>query len=162
MLTTVIAILYVDKWGRKPILYFGLVTTSVSLLLLGLLFHMGIHTLLSKHLAVFFVLTFIFGFAVSLGPIMWLICAEIYPTQGRDLGMAVAVSSNWIFNAVVGGTFLTLLDVCGPSKTFALFGICGVISLFIIKMFTPETKDVSLEHIEKNLLAGARCRELGR
>lgn len=162
MLTTIIAIMYVDKWGRKPILYFGLVTTSLSLLLLGYLFHLGIHSIESQYLAVALVLTFIFGFAVSLGPIMWILCAEIYPLQGRDFGIAVTTSTNWICNAIVGGTFLTLLTSFGAPKTFALFGLCGVVSLFIIKGFAPETKDVSLEQIEANLLAGKPCRKLGR
>lgn len=162
MLTTVIAIMYVDKWGRKPILYFGLCTTGASLLLLGYLFDNGIHGAISQYLAVVLVLTFIFGFAVSLGPIIWILCAEIFPLQGRDLGISVTTSTNWICNAIVGGTFLTLLADFGPAKTFVLFGLCSVIGLFIIRGFTPETKDVSLEEIESNLMAGKRCRELGR
>jgi len=162
MLTTIIAIFYVDKWGRKPILYFGLVVTSLSLLCLGYLFHIGIHGVVSQYLAVALVLTFIFGFAVSLGPIIWILCAEIFPLQGRDIGIGVTTTTNWICNAIVGGTFLTLISTYGAPSTFALFGICGVISLVIIKFFAPETKDVSLEQIEANLLSGKACRNLGQ
>ncbi len=162
MLTTIIAIFYVDRWGRKPILYFGLVITSASLLLLGYLFHYGIHNMVSQYLAVAFVLTFIFGFAISLGPIIWILRAEIYPLQGRDFGLVVTTSTNWICNAIVGGSFLTLLADFGAPSTFAFFGICGIVSLIIVKFFAPETKDVSLEHIEANLLAGKPCRQLGQ
>ncbi len=161
VLTTIIAVMYVDRWGRKPILYFGLVTTSLSLLLLSYLFHIGIHTEVAQYLAVALVLTFIFGFAVSLGPIAWIICAEIFPLQGRDAGVAVTTATNWITNAIVVATFLTLVSTYGASSTFGLFGILGLISLAIVIRFIPETKDVSLEKIEANLLAGKACRHLG-
>lgn len=161
-LTTIIAIIYVDKWGRKPILYFGLVLISFSLLMLGYLFHAGVTNLVSQYLAVVLVLTFIFGFAVSLGPIVWIICAEIYPLHGRDVGITVTTATGWICNAIVSGTFLSLLTTYGAPRSFALFGLCGVISIAFIYYFVPETKGVSLEHIEQNLVAGKRCRNLGR
>jgi SP family galactose:H+ symporter-like MFS transporter len=161
VLTTIIAVMYVDRWGRKPILYFGLITTSLSLLCLSYLFHVGIHTETSQYLAVALVLTFIFGFAISLGPIAWIICAEIFPLQGRDAGVAVTTATNWISNAIVVATFLTLVADHGASSTFGLFGILGLISLVIVIRFIPETKGVSLEKIEANLLAGKACRHLG-
>lgn len=162
MLTTIIAIFYVDRWGRKPILYFGLVTTSLSLLFLGYLFHVGITGIVSQYLAVALVLSFIFGFAVSLGPIAWIICAEIYPLRGRDIGLGVTTSTNWIANALVVVSFLSMVQYLGTPKTFAFYGLCGVISFVVVLLFIPETKGVSLEHIERNLLAGKRCRDLGK
>lgn len=161
MLTTFIAVGYVDRWGRKPILYFGLTTTTISMLLLAYLFHVGIDNTVSQYLAVFLVLTFIFGFAVSLGPIIWLLCAEIFPIKGRELGLVITTGTNWICNAIVGGTFLTLLAAHGPSYTFGLLGIIGFLSFVFILIFVPETKDVSLEHIEINLLANTKLRDLG-
>jgi SP family galactose:H+ symporter-like MFS transporter len=162
MLTTIIAIMYVDRWGRKPILYFGLVTTTISLALLGYLFHTGIHGVISQYLAVALVLTFIFGFAVSLGPIIWILCAEIYPLQGRDIGVGVTTATNWICNAIVGATFLTMISSLGAPSTFGFYALCGFVSLLLVILFVPETKDVSLEAIETNLLAGKSCRQLGR
>lgn len=162
MLTTIIAIFYVDRWGRKPILYFGLTITSLSLLLLGYLFHIGITNEVSQYLAVALVLTFIFGFAVSLGPIAWIICAEIYPLQGRDIGIGVTTATNWISNAIVVISFLTMVEASGIPRTFAFYGLCGVLSFVIVMMFVPETKGVSLEHIERNLIAGKRCRDLAK
>ena len=161
MLTTIIAIMYVDRWGRKPILYFGLCTTTISLGLLGYLFHVGIDSVVSQYLAVALVLSFIFGFAVSLGPIIWILCAEIFPLKGRDVGVGVTTATNWICNAIVGGTFLTLISNFGPASTFGLFAFIGFLSLLIMVYFVPETKDVSLERIEANLLAGKSLRNLG-
>lgn len=161
MLTTIIAIMYVDRWGRKPILYFGLCTTTISLGLLGYLFHVGIDSMVSQYLAVALVLSFIFGFAVSLGPIIWILCAEIFPLKGRDVGVGVTTATNWICNAIVGGTFLTLITNFGPASTFGLFSFIGFLSLLIMIYFVPETKDVSLERIEANLLANKKLRDLG-
>lgn len=161
MLTTIIAIIYVDRWGRKPILYFGLCTTTLSLGLLGYLFHIGINSTVSQYLAVALVLVFIFGFAVSLGPIIWILCAEIFPLKGRDVGVGVTTATNWICNAIVGGTFLTLISNFGASSTFGLFSFIGLLSLLFMIFFVPETKDISLEHIETNLLANKKLRELG-
>lgn len=161
MLTTIIAIIYVDRWGRKPILYFGLCTTTLSLGLLGYLFHIGINSTVSQYLAVALVLVFIFGFAVSLGPIIWILCAEIFPLKGRDVGVGVTTATNWICNAIVGGTFLTLISNFGAASTFGLFSFIGLLSLLFMIFFVPETKDISLEHIETNLLANKKLRELG-
>jgi len=161
MLTTIIAIVYVDKWGRKPILYFGLTITTVSLTLLGYLFTIGTHTEVSQYAAVLLVLLFIFGFAVSLGPIIWILCAEIFPLKGRDVGVGVTTATNWICNAIVGGTFLTLVTNFGPTATFGIFAGIGFLSLLFTINFVPETKDVSLEQIEANLLANKNLRDLG-
>jgi SP family galactose:H+ symporter-like MFS transporter len=161
MLTTIIAIMYVDKWGRKPILYFGLCTTTISLGLLGYLFHLGIGSVVSQYLAVALVLSFIFGFAVSLGPIMWILCAEIFPLKGRDVGVGVTTATNWVCNAIIGGTFLSLITDFGPASTFGLFSLIGLLSLLFVIGFVPETKDVSLERIEANLLAHKKLRDLG-
>ncbi|MDF2529488.1 MAG: transporter [Gammaproteobacteria bacterium] len=162
VLTTIVSILLVDKLGRRPILYFGLCVTTLSLFVLGYLFHVGISTPVLQYSAVACLLLFIMGFAVSLGPIMWILCAEIYPLQGRDIGVTVTTATNWLCNAIIGFTFLSLLSALGPHHTFWLFSGIGLLSLVFIRLFTPETKDVSLEQIEANLFAGKSCRNLGR
>jgi len=162
VLTTIISIMLVDKLGRRPILYFGLCVTSISLFMLGYLFHIGITTHVLQYAAVACLLLFIVGFAVSLGPIMWILCAEIYPLQGRDVGVTVTTATNWLCNAIIGFTFLSLLGKFGPHGTFWMFAGIGLLSLIFIRLFVPETKDVSLEQIEANLFAGKSCRDLGR
>ena len=93
---------------------------------------------------------------------IWVLCSEIYPLSGRDLGITVSTATNWIVNGIVGLTFLTLLEDFGHGNTFLLYG--GMEALFILFFlaFVPETKGVSLEKIASNLLAGKRLREIGR
>lgn len=161
MFVTIISLMYVDKLGRKPILYFGLIVTSTSMLCLSYLFHIGFIDTYIQYLAIALVLSFIGGFAISLGPIVWILCAEIYPLRAREFGMTVATVTNWIFNAIVGGFFLTVVNAIGISYTFMILSLLGYLSLAYIIYFCPETKNVSLEKIENNLIMGKRCRELG-
>jgi SP family galactose:H+ symporter-like MFS transporter len=107
-------------------------------------------------------LIFIIGFAMSSGPIIWVLCSEIYPLSGRDLGVTFSTATNWIANAIVGQTFLSLLAGFGNGNTFLLYG--GLNALFIVffLMLVPETKGVSLEKIEANLLSGLPLRQIGQ
>ncbi len=163
VLATFIAIGLVDKWGRKPIMYRGFIVMCISMLTVGLMFKLGVH---SHHafsfIAITGILTFIIGFAFSAGPIIWVLCTEIYPLQGRDFGVTVSTTTNWIVNGIVGATFLTLLKVIGPANTFFIFGGIEVLFIIIFVLFVPETKDVSLETIASNLLSGKKLRNIGR
>jgi SP family galactose:H+ symporter-like MFS transporter len=140
VLATFIAIAFVDRLGRKPIMYAGFVTMGVALLSVGTLFLLGGETRMISNAkgvmeaqtvlrsadyaypAVFALLVFIIGFAMSAGPIIWVLCSEIYPLAGRDLGVTCSTGTNWIVNAIVGMTFLTLINTFGPGKTFLLYG----------------------------------------
>lgn len=163
VLATFIAIAFVDRLGRKPIMYAGFVTMGLAMLTVGILFNIGI----DKHPelgypAIFALLIFIVGFAMSAGPIIWVICSEIYPLAGRDMGVTFSTATNWFANAIVGQTFLTLIATLGGGNTFLLYG--GVNALFIIffLIFVPETKGVSLEKIERRLMSGLPLRQIGR
>jgi MFS transporter, SP family, galactose:H+ symporter len=180
VLATFIAIAFVDKWGRRPIMYAGFVTMGLALLAVGTLFVVGGEThmvtnakgvqesaIMLKSLnyaypAIFALLIFVVGFAMSAGPIIWVICSEIYPLAGRDLGITFSTGTNWITNAVVGMTFLSLINGVGPGKTFLLYGGLNVLFIIFFLLFVPETKGVSLEKIEKNLMSGLRLRKIGR
>jgi SP family galactose:H+ symporter-like MFS transporter len=160
-LTTIVAIAVIDKLGRRPVLFFGSTVIIVSLVLLGLAFHVGMETHAMQVLAVICILTFIVGFAISLGPVIWILCAEIFPLQGRDIGVTFSTTSNWICNAIVGFSFLLVLHRFGPAGTFWMFSGIGVFTLWFFAYCVPETKGVSLEKIEQNLLQGKRLRFLG-
>ena len=162
VITTILSVFIVDKLGRRPILFGGLIITTLSMLALGILFHVGTHTELLRILAIVFVLTFIFGFAVSLGTIIWILCAEIFPQQGRELGVTWTTASNWVGNALVSSFFLTVVTTIGSANTFFVFAGLGVLSLLFVIKFSPETKGVSLEQIEDNLMLGKICRKLGQ
>lgn len=161
VLTTIVAIAVVDRLGRRPVLFFGSALMIVSMFMLGFMFYAGVHTATQQHITVAFLLLFIVGFAISLGPVIWILCAEIFPLKGRDVGVTFSTTANWVGNTIVGATYLTLLHELGKPATFWLYGTIGVISVLIMFFFVPETKDVSLEQIELNLLSGKSCRRLG-
>jgi SP family galactose:H+ symporter-like MFS transporter len=163
VLATFIAIAFVDKLGRKPIMYAGFVTMGLAMITVGMLFNMGIE----KHpelgyLAIFALLIFIIGFAMSAGPIIWVLCSEIYPLAGRDLGVTFSTATNWIANAIVGMTFLLLLAGLGNGNTFLLYGALNILFIIFFVIFVPETKGVSLEKIEANLMSGLPLKQLGQ
>jgi len=151
---TFIAIFTVDKWGRKPLLITGSVGMFLSLSVLGLsiyLQQLGIISFLA-------ILTFIGSFALSMGPVVWVMLSEIFPNSIRNVGMAIAVGAMWLFNAIVANTFPVInksefnnvvFNGALPYFVFAFF--CVVTILFVWK-FIPETKGKSLEEIEKTIL----------
>ena len=162
VLATFIAIGFVDKWGRKPIMYCGFIVMGISMLTVGLMFKLGVHSdQVLSYIAIAGILSFIVGFAFSAGPIIWVICTEIYPLQGRDFGVTVSTTTNWVVNGFVGATFLTLIKVLGPANTFFIYGGLEAVFIIIFFLLVPETKDVSLETIAANLLSGKKLRNIG-
>jgi SP family galactose:H+ symporter-like MFS transporter len=110
--------------------------------------------------ALFFCLLFIFGFAIAMGPVVWILCSEIQPIEGRDLGVTASTMSNWICNAIIGNFALMWLTFY-PGNTFFGFAITCTICILFVKFFVPETKGVSLEEIERNLISGKRLAKIG-
>ena len=161
VLTTVIAVLFVDKFGRKPILYFGLTLLAISCLVVGYLFSLSVLNDLNKFTLLIFCLLFIFAFAISLGPVVWIVCSEIYPLEARDLGLTFSTATNWICNFIIGSYTLTWFNNFGKSNTFWAFGLVSVLGLILVNKFTPETKGVTLEHLEINLKNNKKLRDLG-
>ncbi|QSH41515.1 sugar porter family MFS transporter [Lentisphaerota bacterium ZTH] len=163
---TVVAIKYVDKWGRKPILYSGLTVMTLTLLIIGSLFKMQENGIVlgnfSSGLMVAACIVYIAAFAMSLGPIMWIICAEIFPLEGRDFGITVTTATCWVACAIVVQFSLSIIHHFGGSALFFLFAICCVLGFSIVRLFTPETKGVSLEHIEGKLKSGEKLLRIGR
>ena len=115
-----------------------------------------------SYLAIAFVLLFIICFAFSAGPLIWVLCSEIQPLSGRDFGITCSTGTNWIANMIVGASFLTLLNHFGASGTMLMYAGFCVVSIFVTMFFVPETKGVSLEHLEKNLMNGAKLKDLGK
>ena len=158
---TFIAIGLVDRWGRKPILYTGFAVMALALATLGALLHAGVTGGASQIAAVAMLLVFIAGFAMSAGPMIWILCAEIQPMKGRDFGIAASTFVNWVANTIAGATFLTLLNTLGHAQTFWLYAVMNAAFIFLTLWLVPETKGVSLEQIERNLMAGQALRKLG-
>ncbi|KAA8390768.1 sugar porter family MFS transporter [Acetobacter tropicalis] len=162
VLATLAAIGLVDRWGRKPILYCGFSIMTVSMAALAVLNHVGMESDGAKILCVFLIMIFIVAHAMSAGPLMWVLCSEIQPIKGRDLGITLSTLTNWISNMIVGASFLSLLGWLGGAKTFGLIALLNALFLLLTKLFVPETKGVSLEVIEQNLMAGKKLREIGQ
>jgi SP family galactose:H+ symporter-like MFS transporter len=166
VLATFIAIAFVDRLGRKPIMYAGFTVMGAGMLSLGAIFHLGLggggQDMTMSYLAIASLVVFIIGFAMSAGPIIWILCAEIFPLAGRDFGITCSTATNWTANAIVGMTFLTMLNTLGPGNTFLLYGALNALFIVFFLAFVPETKGVSLESIEKKLLSGAPLKQIGR
>ena len=161
VLATFIAIGYVDRIGRKPILYAGFVVMAIGLAVVGALMAAGMATHAQRLLAVAMLLVFVIGFAFSAGPLVWTLCSEIQPLKGRDFGIGVSTVTNWLGTAAVGATFLTLLNHLGHAQTFWLYAAFNASFLLFTWIFVPETKGVSLESIERRLMEGRPLREIG-
>ncbi len=161
VLATFIAIGLVDRWGRKPILKLGFSVMGVCMGLMGYMFFVGITSVAQQYTAVLLLLIFITGFAMSAGPLIWVLCSEIQPLAGRDFGVTCSTMANWIANMIIGATFLTLIDFMGSAATFWLYGVLNVVCIVLTIIFIPETKNISLENIEKNLMSGKRLRQVG-
>ena len=99
-------------------------------------------------------LMFIVGFAMSAGPLIWVLCSEIQPLKGRDFGITCSTATNWIANMIVGATL-------GNANTFWVYAALNVLFILLTLWLVPETKHVSLEHIERNLRKGRKLREIG-
>jgi sugar porter (SP) family MFS transporter len=161
-LFTVISLPLIDRWGRRPLLLTGLIGMSASLGGLAWIFaasQSSSTTLGWLGLLTMFV--YIACFSFSLGPIMWLMIAEIYPLQVRGIGASLATCVNWCSNLLVTATFLKMVQWVGAGGTFCIYMAFGILSLFFVYYLVPETKGTSLEDIEENLFAGKPWRELG-
>jgi len=147
---TVVAIMTVDKFGRKPLMIIGSVGMAVSMIGLGFTFysgHVGI-------LALIFMLTYTAAFAMSWGPVCWVLLAEIFPNSIRG-ALSIAVAAQWIANWIVSLTFPMLNDNVWLTQTFNhgfsywIYGIMSILSAIFMWKFVPETKGRTLESIEE-------------
>ena len=147
---TVVAIMTVDKFGRKPLMIIGSIGMAVSMIALGFTFysgHVGI-------LALIFMLTYTAAFAMSWGPVCWVLLAEIFPNSIRG-ALSIAVAAQWIANWVVSLTFPMLNDNVWLTQTFNhgfsywIYGIMSILSAIFMWKFVPETKGRTLESIEE-------------
>jgi len=159
---TLVAIWFLDRIGRKPLLYIGLTGMAASLGMLGLAFYLPGMAGALKMLTVLSVVLYIASFAISLGPIFWLIIAEIYPLKIRGRAMSLATLANWGFNMVVASTFLTLTEKLGKAGAFWFYAVVCVAGLIFCYLYVPETKGRSLEEIENFLKKNKGLKAFGK
>ncbi len=160
VLMTVVALLLLDRVGRRPLLLIGMAGMVISLAVLGTAFLFPRLPAL-RWVAAGSLTLYVGSFAVGLGPVFWLLISEIYPVKIRGLAMSIATVANWGANLLVALTFLTMVQVLGRPSTFWLYGLVGIGAWIFAYALVPETKGRSLEDIEAHWRAGKHPREMG-
>lgn len=150
---TFVAIGFVDKAGRRPLLLVGTAVQVIALALVGWMFHAQI----SGTGLLVCVILFISAFAMGIGPVGWLFCSEIFPNKLRGRAMSIAALTVWVSCYVVAQTFPMLNDSAsfGPAKTFWTYAAVSLFSFVFVLFLVPETKGRTLEQIEK-MWSGAK------
>ncbi|MCD6201530.1 MAG: sugar porter family MFS transporter [Bacteroidales bacterium] len=190
VLFTILSLFLIDKLGRRKLYFIGLSGIIISLFALGLVF--ALHTQLGdtgKWLAIVFVWIYIAFFAISLGPLGWLIISEVFPLRIRGIGTSIGSLSNWFFNGLVAFTFFKIIrlftvhgtgiitqeklydaatnsfvtkavDNGNPAGAFWFYAAIGILAIIWGYFYLPETKGVSLEKIEEHWRQGKKPRDL--
>jgi SP family galactose:H+ symporter-like MFS transporter len=148
VLATVIALVLVDRLGRKPLLYCGVSGMTLSLFVLSWSFHH--QAVLGASLGVIAtacLMIYITCFAFSMGPIGWILVTEVFPLRLRGRGVAAATLGSGTSNFLVSLTFLSLIKAAGNSLTFSIYGGFCLLTLLFVRFVIPETKGRELESI---------------
>ena len=158
VISTFIAIIFIDGVGRRKLLLTGLVGMAVSLIAVGAAFHFSTPVLkgavahgptITGIVTVIALVVFIASFAFSLGPVVWTVINEVFPAHIRGRGVALATAINWGSAYVISQFFLSLVDGIGSAMTFWLLALFCVIGWVWIYLSVPETKGLTLETIQQ-------------
>ena len=140
---TIIAILTVDKWGRKPLLIVGSIGMAIGMFgVAGLAYSeiIGISTLV-------FIIIYTASFMMSWGPICWVLISEIFPNKIRGQAVAVAVAAQWAANYFISSTYPMMMEYSG-ALTYGFYGVMSVLSALFVWKWVPETKGKTLEQMD--------------
>ncbi len=144
---TIVALYVVDRWGRRSLMLFGAAGLGIIYLILGICYHF--------HITGFFMIVLVVAaiacYAMSLGPVTWVLLSEIFPNKVRGVAMATCTFALWTGCTTLTFSFPSLNESLGTSGTFWIYsGICLIGLIFFLRRL-PETKGKSLEQIEKEL-----------
>jgi sugar porter (SP) family MFS transporter len=159
---TIVAVLLLDRFGRRFFLLTGTGICIVALALLGAYFAIPTLRHDAPGLALAGLILYIAGFAVGLGPVFWLMISEIFPLRVRSAAMSVSTVANWGANFLVSLTFLSLIAAAGRPGAFWIYAGIGVLAMLFFATKVPETKGRELEEIEAELGAAPDSAETGR
>jgi SP family xylose:H+ symportor-like MFS transporter len=150
VLFTLVATFTVDRWGRKPLLILGAIIMAGAMLAMGYMFQTKTEgtTLLAA------AMIYVAGFALSWGPVVWVMLSELFPNSIKSRAMAIAVGAQWLSNFVVSSSFLVLDGntqlnaMFNHGFAYYLYGVCSILAALFVWKFVPETKGRTLEAIE--------------
>ena len=146
---TILAIVLIDRWGRKPLLYLGVGGMGAALVALGLAFGVPAFAPVRAPIALGSLMVYVGCFAFSLGPITWLLISEVFPLRERGRGMSIATLSNWGANFGVSLVFLPMLEALGAMATFFVYAALCLVTIAFTAIVIPETKQQKLEAISQ-------------
>jgi MFS family permease len=151
----IVALILMDRVGRKPLLLVGCAGMALSLLGLGLTLRLAPTPIPAStgSIATATLILFMAFFEISLGPVLWLLLSELYPVQVKGIAMSAGSTTCWFFTYMVTQTFLPMKEAMGADGVFFLFAAVCVFCFFWILRYVPETKGRTLEEIEELLRA---------
>ena len=173
---TILSLFMIDKLGRRRLYFIGVTGLVAALIAMGTCF--ALQSTLGdsiKWVTIALIWVYIAFFAISLGPLGWLIISEVFPLSVRGLGSSIGALSNWLFNGVVAFTFFKLVkgltlhgssimlkgeDLGNPAGAFYLYALVGIISIVWGYFYIPETKNVTLEKIEEHWRKGTKPKDI--
>jgi MFS transporter, SP family, arabinose:H+ symporter len=146
LLFTLVAMVLIDRFGRKRLIIIG--STGMMLMLAGLsALYFAQET--TGVLVLLFILGYIAFFAASLGPALWVVATELFPNRLRSKGMSMAIVSLWIACTIVTIAFPVMLEKLSGGFTFLIFAVICLANLLYVLRYVPETKGKTLEELEK-------------
>ena len=148
-ITTILALVIIDKVGRKQLIYWGVGGMIISLLLIAFYFTFGASLGVSSVFLLTFFLAYIFCCAISICAVVWVILSEMYPVKVRGIAMSIAGLALWIGTYLIGQLTPWLLNNATPAGTFIIFAVMCVPYILIMWKLVPETTGKSLEEIEE-------------
>ena len=140
---TVVAILTVDKWGRKPLLIVGSIGMAIGMIAISTLAFLdiiGTTTLI-------FIIIYTASFMMSWGPICWVLISEIFPNKIRSQAVAIAVAAQWAANFFISSTYPPMMEFSNGG-TYLFYGVMSILSALFVWKYVPETKGKTLEEME--------------
>ena len=147
LIATMVGWYFIDRVGRRTLMFIGSIGYIVSLALVAMAFFNNAHTFTT-----YYIFLFIASHAVGQGAVIWVFISEIFPNSVRASGMAWGSLTHWVFAALIANTFPAFAEKFGGGPIFAFFSFMMVFQLLYVWLMMPETKGVSLEDLQKRLI----------
>jgi len=161
ILSTVVSMLLVDKLGRRPLLITGTIVMTISLLLFSIIQLTAVTASSLNWISALMLFVFLIAFAMSMGPIPYIMMSELFPLPIRTLGMSIVSATAWGINALVTFLYPVITQNYSLQLFFLLSALFCFISFCVAILFCPETKGLSLEEIEHDIKKGKSIRRIG-